>query len=221
MEPTDAAIVVAAFDFDGTLSTRDNVVPFLLRVAGVPATARALAVGAAGLATAGRAGRTRDALKEAVVRRVFAGRDTNSVDVLARQFAEDIVRRHMRTDAVARVRWHQEQGHRVVIISASFAVYLRPVATALGLDAVLATELELDADGRFTGRLAGANVRGPEKARRLDRWIDEWRDQSPAAPAPFVWAYGNDGGDRALWERADRAVLIGRRAWLRGLERAQ
>ena len=41
MAPRD---VVAAFDFDGTLSDRDNVVPFLRRVAGTAATAQAFAV---------------------------------------------------------------------------------------------------------------------------------------------------------------------------------
>ncbi len=48
------ADVVAAFDFDGTLSPRDNFVPFLRRFAGTPATARAFTVGALRVARAGR-----------------------------------------------------------------------------------------------------------------------------------------------------------------------
>ena len=43
-------------------------------------------------------------------------------------------------------------------------------------------------------------MRGIEKARRLDQWIEEWGEPV------FVWAYGNDGGDRELWARADHAV---------------
>ena len=41
------ADTVAAFDFDGTLSTRDNFVPFLRRVAGTTAVTRAMATSSA------------------------------------------------------------------------------------------------------------------------------------------------------------------------------
>ena len=87
-----------------------------------------------------------------------------------------------------------------MIVSASLGVYLRPIAERLRFDAVLATELEVGADGRLTGRLAGANVRGAEKARRLDAWLG-------GEPA-YVWAYGDSSGDRELWARADRPVRV-------------
>jgi phosphatidylglycerophosphatase C len=196
--------VVAAFDFDGTLSPRDNVVPFLRWVAGTRATAEAFATTAALLGRAGRASWTRDRVKAEVVRRLLGGRDATDVDTLSRSFADEILQRHLRREAVERADWHREQGHRLVIVSASFATYLRPVAERLGFDAVLATELEVGDDGLLTGRLAGANVRGPEKARRLDAWL--------AGSPAFVWAYGDSSGDRELWARADRAVRLGRRA---------
>jgi HAD superfamily phosphoserine phosphatase-like hydrolase len=91
-----------------------------------------------------------------------------------------------------------------VIVSASLANYLRPVADSLRFDAVLATELEVADDGRLTGNLAGANVRGPEKPRRLDEWL--------GGSDAFVWAYGDSSGDRELWARADRSIRLGRRA---------
>ena len=63
---------VAAFDFDGTLTTRDCVVPFLFKVAG-----RASLV-AKMLAQPGRLGRglvrrDRDTVKEVAVRAAFRG----------------------------------------------------------------------------------------------------------------------------------------------------
>jgi phosphatidylglycerophosphatase C len=195
---------VAAFDFDGTLSPRDNFVPFLRRVAGTRATAEAFAGAAAHLGRAGRSRWSRTEFKAELVGRLLADRDSATVEVIARDFADDILRRHLRAEAVERADWHRTQGHRLVIVSASFATYLRPVAEHLRFDAVLATELEVGDDGRLTGRLAGPNVRGPEKPRRLDAWLDG----SPA----FVWAYGDSAGDRELWARADRAVRLGRRA---------
>jgi HAD superfamily hydrolase (TIGR01490 family) len=202
--------VVAAFDFDGTLSTRDNVVPFLLRVAGATGAGHAVAETAARLAVRGRSAWTRDALKAEVVRRVFSGRDAAQIEALAHAYAAEITARHLRAEALATAEWHRAQGHRLAIVSASFAVYLRPIAAALQFDAVLATELEVGPDGALTGHLDGDNVRAAEKVRRLNRWIDD-----QAYPQePYVFAYGDSSGDRELWARSDRAVRLGRRAHL-------
>jgi phosphatidylglycerophosphatase C len=198
------ARVVAAFDFDGTLSTRDNVVPFLRRIAGSAATARAFAETSARLASGGRGMWKRDVVKAEMVRRLLTGRVARHVDDLAHAFALEVIARHLRADAMTRADWHRAQGHHLVIVSASFGAYLRPVAEQLRFDAVLATELEVGDDGRLTGRLAGANVRGAEKVRRLDEWLGD----EPA----YVWAYGDSAGDRELWARADRAVRLGRHA---------
>jgi HAD superfamily hydrolase (TIGR01490 family) len=201
---------VAAFDFDGTLSTRDNFVPFLRCFAGTPATAQAFITGAVHLAQAGRAHWSRNAMKAEVLQQLVAGRDRADLDDTAREFAADVVVRHLRAEAVERADWHRVQGHRLVIVSASLAVYLRPIAKHLRFDGVLATELELGDDGYLTGRMDGENVRGPEKARRLDEWLArEFPDTTP-----FIWAYGDSSGDKELWARADRAVRLGRRAHL-------
>jgi HAD superfamily hydrolase (TIGR01490 family) len=194
--------VVAAFDFDGTLSTRDNFVPFLCRIVGTPTATQIIATSGVRMAGRGRSER-RDAVKADVVRRVFTGYDAERLDKLGRAFAFDVMRRHLRPHTVDRVDWHRTQGHRLVIVTASLGVYVRPIAERLRFDAVLATELEVDGDGRLTGRLVGANVRGAEKARRLDAWLGD----TPA----YVWAYGDSSGDRELWARADRPVRVTRR----------
>jgi phosphatidylglycerophosphatase C len=200
--------VVAAFDFDGTLSRRDNFVPFLRYFAGTAATGRAFAVGAAHLLTAGRSRWSRNDMKAEVLQQLVAGREVADLHDAAREFAADVVARHLRAEAVERADWHRVQGHRLVIVSASLGAYLRPIARHLRFDAVLATELEVGPDGFLTGRMRGENVRGPEKARRIDEWIAR---ELPDA-TPFVWAYGDSSGDKELWARADRAVRLGRHA---------
>jgi HAD superfamily hydrolase (TIGR01490 family) len=207
MERPSEIEVVAAFDFDGTLSTRDNFVPFLRRFAGTPATTRAFATVGVEVGRRGRASWKRDEVKAALLRQLVTGRDVADLDDTARRFARDVLARHLRREAVARAEWHRDQGHRLVIVSASLGAYLRPIANELGFDAVLATELEVGDDGRLTGRMAGNNVRGAEKARVLDAWLEAGSDGTP-----FVWAYGDSSGDRELWARADRAVRLGRRA---------
>jgi phosphatidylglycerophosphatase C len=106
---------------------------------------------------------------------------------------------------VARLRWHLELGHRVVLASASLEPYLLPLGRLLGVDGVVCTRLEQGPDGRLTGRLDGANCRGPEKERRVVEWLRE-HDLADAT----LWAYGDSRGDAELLARADHPV------WVRG-----
>lgn len=202
--------VVAAFDFDGTLSTRDNVVPFLTELLGIDGTVKTLAKTAWTLGRAGRSSWDREHLKEVVVAKALNGSPMLSLERFAEEYARKIIDKHLRAEAVDLAEWHKAQGHEVVIVSASFAVYLRPVAEHLGLDAVLATELDTDDLGRLNGRMKGLNVRGPEKVRRLDEYLATTHGGEEA----FVFAYGDSSGDKELWARADRAVRLGRRAHL-------
>ncbi|MCZ7527375.1 MAG: HAD-IB family hydrolase [Acidimicrobiia bacterium] len=205
--------VVAAFDFDGTLTRHESLLPFLRRVAGRARVARALLAEGPRLAAvaAGRAGR--DEAKVALLRRTIAGFSMAELATLAGPYAEELATQRRRPDVVARAGWHRSQGHELVVVSASPRLYVEPAARALGFDAALATELEVDADGRVTGGLAGANVRGPEKLHRLRAWLGSQGDPGGTgtreAPDLILWAYGDSPGDRELLEAADHPVRVG------------
>jgi phosphatidylglycerophosphatase C len=201
---------VAAFDFDGTLSTRDNLVPFLCVAAGRRRVAQTAIVLAPLLVAARLDDRRRDAAKAATIRRLLAGRDAAELCALGERFAAEVVARHLRPDVVERVTWHRAQGHRVVLVSAALMTYLDPVGRALGVDAALGTELAVDPAGRLTGEMVGANVRRIEKVRRLDAWIARTVGEGEARGV-VVWAYGDSTGDRELMARADHAVKVTRR----------
>lgn len=181
-------MIVAAFDFDGTLSRRDTFVPFLLRYRGAALTTRGLV--AAAKATGGRSGR-----KLALVSRTLAGRHVDEVAAAGQSYAAGLIDR-LRPDMTAVLEDHQAKGHRTLIISASPELYVGAVGELLGVDAVLGTRFEVDDEGRLTGRYDGVNCRGEEKVRRLDRWLDGREVQ-------LLYAYGDSSGDDALLARAD------------------
>jgi phosphatidylglycerophosphatase C len=58
----------------------------------------------------------------------------------------------------------------------------------------------VDGDGRCTGRLAGENCRGPEKARRLTELL--------AGRGALTWAYGDSSGDREMLAMARHPVRV-------------
>ncbi len=196
-------VVVAAFDVDHTVTTSDCVVPFMRRVAGTAPFVARVGVGALRHLPA-VVRRDRDHLKAIAARAAFAGRPLAEVERLGEAFAAEVAASSLRPDTMARMRWHHDQGHDVVFVSASFTAYLRPLARRLGVvTGVLGTELVVAPDGRCTGELLGGNCRGPAKVRRLHWWLDEHRGGRAAVD---VWAYGDSPGDRELLADADHPV---------------
>ena len=194
-------MVIAAFDVDGTLTTRDCVRPFLERVAGrrrllTSLMRRPLAT----MVAAAR--RDRDRFKEIIVGGSLRGKVVADVEAIGEQFAQFVLVNWLRPDTLRRLRWHQQAGHRTVIVSASLAAYLRPLALRLGIDDVLCTDSSRSGD-RYGDRLDGLNCRAGEKRRRLDQWLEEQRWVNAE-----VWAYGDSAGDRELLARADHAVWV-------------
>lgn len=166
------ARIVAAFDFDGTLAPGDSLLGFLRLVCGPRATAWALAAQSGPAVSTLARGRwvERDVAKAAILARLLEGRPLDSLTPLAEAYALRLIGR-VRPGMRTRLQRHQEAGHEVVIVSASPEIYLSRVGHGLGVDAVLATRLEVGPDGRLTGALDGPNCRGPEKTARLRAWL--------------------------------------------------
>ena len=194
---------VAAFDVDGTLTTRDCVVPFMRRVTGarriVPRLlSRPDRLGAALLR------RDRDTIKSLAASAAFAGRKLDELSTEGESFATVIERDFLRTDTLATLRSHVVAGDAVVLVSASFELYLRPLAASLGVHHVLGTRLSI-VDRVATGELDGPNCRGAEKVARLHAWLSaEWGGRDRV----HVVAYGDSAGDREMLADADEAHWV-------------
>jgi len=184
--------VIAAFDVDGTLTSSDAMVPFLERLAGRGRLIAGILRQPLRVADAAMR-RDRDRFKAVAVRAAYAGRTCAAVESCGRDHAVVIETTMLRDDTLARLRWHQAQGHHVVLVSASLGAYLHPLATSLGIDGVLCTEAVVGVDDRYTGALIGVNCRGPEKARRLHEWM-----AANGLGQATLWAYGDSTGDREL-----------------------
>lgn len=209
-------MTVAAFDVDGTVTDRDCVVPFMRRVTGTRRVAQRLVARPDRMVPV-LARRDRDQLKALAAAAAFRGRRLDDLAAVGAAFAQHVHDNWLRPDTVAILQTHRSVGDRVVLVSASFEIYLRPLGELLGVDGVLATRL-MTRDGVVTGALDGPNCRGPEKVRRLHRWLDcslgdgttgECERGSGRARARIV-AYGDSAGDRELLADADEAHWMNR-----------
>lgn len=103
---------------------------------------------------------TRDKLLEMV-----AGWDVAKVAEIAQTTLHEVVTPAIYEEARELIAWHKRQGHDVVIVSASVRDLVAPIATELGVDRILTSELEVR-DGKYTGKLLTYN-KGVTKITRV------------------------------------------------------
>jgi phosphatidylglycerophosphatase C len=195
---SDPKPVVAAFDFDGTLTRRETLLPFLLHTLGAAAVARHALMLSPTLAGYALHLIRNDVAKERVFIQCLAGMSVDELQQQGERFAADVLPGLLRDTAMRRLEWHRQQGHRCVLVSASLELYVRPWAIKAGFDDVIATRLETQSDGSITGRLSGANCFGSEKVRRLEMLLGNREGYT-------LYAYGDSRGDKELLSWADHA----------------
>ncbi len=202
---------VAAFDFDGTVTRGASTVPFLISVRGFLPVALALLRSLPGLLRAAvLSGTAADEYKEQLFMRLLAGTPNEELARKGRAFAATHLRLRLRPEVRRRMEWHREQGHRIVLVSASVEHYVEPAGELLGVDGVLATRLAVDAAGIVSGRFEGKNCRGAEKYARVVGWMRANGLAGAGQAQAVLWAYGNSRGDAWLLGAADHPVDAGR-----------
>jgi phosphatidylglycerophosphatase C len=201
---------VAAFDFDGTLTSGGSVFPFLVALRGMwPVVRAVVALSPQLLRSALVGGTAADTAKQRLFTRLLGGLPAQVVEERSIEFAHRHLARHLRQDARLRLQWHQRQGHHVVIVSASPECYVRPAGELLGVDGVLATRLAVGGGGLLTGNYEGQNCRGAEKYARLVVHLRSHGLLGGGGDQTELWAYGNSRGDLRLLNAADHGVDAG------------
>lgn len=185
---------LALFDFDGTITTRETFVDFV-RHATPPvrlALGRLLLLPVyagykAGLLPASW-------VRACVVAFAFTHVPQTRLDQAVARY-DALLGGLLRPEAMERIRWHQSQGHTVVVVSGNFEAALAPWCARHGLGLIASV---LDArNGRLTGRYRGAQCVRAEKVRR----IREAHDVSAFAQ---IYAYGDTHEDHDLLAMAHR-----------------
>lgn len=120
------------------------------------------------------------------------------------KFMQHSVLPMMQEKAKALLGKHQRQGDRCLIITATNAFITTPIAHILGVDTLLATELET-LDGRLTGKIAGTPCYQEGKVSRLQEWIAAQETGFSMSDACF---YSDSINDLPLLERVADPVAV-------------
>ena len=188
---------IAAFDFDGTLLHGDSLLLFHRLLRG-PA---GMVLGWIRLLPAllnWKVGRRSTAwFKQHYLAVILAGTEARKRQQVLEHDLPKLLIQRLRPEAVARLRWHAYQGHRLVIVSASPRALIQPVAQHLGAELIATETSDLASEGAIaTPQLSSANCKGAEKVRRLEAWLGQ-----PLREIE-LHAYGDSRGDRELLQAA-------------------
>ena len=187
---------VYAFDFDGTLTTRDTLIAFIRYACGTPRFLFGFLLHAPLLVLMKLRLYSNGKAKQRVFSWFFKGMPIETFDTLCQDFAR--THRHLlRPDTVRVLEQALAEGAEVLIVSASIDNWVQPFFPSV---TVLGTQVEV-IDGCLTGRFLTPNCYGQEKVRRI-------LAIHPDRSSYHLTAYGDSRGDRELLAFADEAHMV-------------
>ncbi len=186
---------IALFDFDGTITTGDSFLAFLKYHFGVFSFSCKLVPLIPAVVSYFMGWKTDEELKTLFCRKFFKNRSVEDMNLSAESFMQNVLTKMLRSRALEEIERHKSMGSTIVIVSASFSLWLKHFAREHGAD-LISTEME-EKGGVFTGELLTKNCKGPEKVRRISEKFD-------LSDYSAVYAYGDTDGDREMLEQADK-----------------
>ena len=191
---------IAVFDYDGTLLKCNSLIEFIRfskggwkLLCGLLLFAPLIILMKLGLVESGKT-------KQKLFSFFFKGDAFSDFNNLCQQFKEK-VSKYENEEMTDRLRCHQQQGDKVYIVSASIEQWIK----SWGAE-VIGTKIEVDNDGKITGRFLSPNCKGKEKVNRL-------LAKEPNRNDYELYAYGDSKGDDELLRFADHAVKISSTRW--------
>jgi len=185
-----------AFDFDGTLTTRDTLLAFIRYACGTTRFLLGFLLYSPLLVLMKLRLYSNGKAKQKVFAHFFQGMTIEAFDALCQDFAR--THRHLlRPETVHVLEQALAEGAEVLVVSASIDNWVQPFFPKVK---VLGTQIEV-VDGLLSGRFLTPNCYGQEKVRRI-------LALHPDRSSYHLTAYGDSRGDREMLAFADESHVI-------------
>ncbi len=183
----------AIFDLDGTLTTRDSFLAYLLtfgrrhrRYASLLRTPFRLSAYLAKVIPDHR-------LKQDLIVDFFSQIDPFLIESHTRWFCESWLPHRLHPVGSLLLEKHRRRGDRIILLSASPDIFVPSVAKSLGIDETVCTRIER-LEGMVVGRIIGGNCKGLRKVAALQEYLNT------SDPPDQSYAYGDSPSDRFVLE---------------------
>lgn len=202
----DAPVKVAAFDFDGTCISGSSPKKLVLQLfkKNLIDLYRFVRVGLWGLAYKLNLPKDPEGVRTRVFS-AFKGCSAVKVNDYLCRFYHERIERLYRPDADAEMIAHLEQGHVVVLVSASFEPVIASAMVEHPIQFAVASRMKIDANGDYTDELDGLPTEGPDKIVVLRHFLNE---QFGEGNWELGWAYGDHYSDVTMLEAAKHPCAV-------------
>ncbi|OGX08549.1 MAG: hypothetical protein A2Z88_06495 [Omnitrophica WOR_2 bacterium GWA2_47_8] len=187
---------LAIFDFDGTITAKDSFIEFILYAQGIAKTAFGFFILSPVLLLYHIRLIPNFKAKQIVFNYFFGGWEEKRFKSISESFAQDRLPGLIRKSAFEKIKWHKENGHELVVVSASLNCYLDPWCESYQL-VLIATGVEYK-NNKVTGRFSTKNCYGKEKVSRLLEFYNLEKFE-------YIYAYGDSEGDEEILRLANNA----------------
>lgn len=205
--PEGRPVSLALFDFDGTLIPGDSITDYLRYARKRGAASLGEFIRAAWAAALYGCKRLSDADSKTVGLAFRKRHGQAYLDALDRDFVREILIPKFYQDGKNEMERRRKEGCRLLLVSASTENYMRFVAEALGVDALLATPIEPDGSIQ-------RNCKGEKKIGRIEGWL---KDNHLTADFASSYAYGDSKSDLPMLRLVGHPVQVNPKKALRKL----
>lgn len=130
------------------------------------------------------------------------------------QYMQEVIEPAITRQALDLIERHRQQGCRLVLVTASNEFVTAPIAKRLGMDHLIAVQLERDAQGQLTGLIEGVPSFREGKVERVAQWL---QTQGMSLDSVEAYFYTDSMNDLPLLERVQYPVVTNPDARLRAL----
>jgi HAD superfamily hydrolase (TIGR01490 family) len=97
---------------------------------------------------------------------------------------------------------HRQQGHVLLVITATNSFLTEPISRAFGVENLIASDPEI-VNGRYTGQVSGTPSYAAGKVSRFHAWLDDNQMQ-----AEEIWFYSDSHNDIPLLEEVTHPIAV-------------
>lgn len=127
--------------------------------------------------------------------------------VLHNQFLQQVVEPMMLPQAKALLQQHRNNGDYLLIITSTNGFITKPIAKALGVDDILATDAEI-VDNRYSGKMTGIPCFQAGKITRLQQWLESAVDHGFSGDLKECYFYSDSINDLPLMLEVANPVAV-------------
>jgi HAD superfamily hydrolase (TIGR01490 family) len=134
--------------------------------------------------------------------KVLADNDQQALVEWRENYIETKIKPIMLPKAIELIEEHRQQGHELLIITATNRFITEPIAKEFNIDNLIACEPEL-IDDQYTGKVVGTPSYAEGKVTRLNEWLENKKQRFDES-----WFYSDSHNDIPLLKEVDHAIAV-------------